>query len=55
MRETGYYWVRQHSFWIIAEYNAEIKVWHCFWSNTALTDSDFKEIDENIIKRKLLT
>ena len=53
MRTTGYYWVHQHSFWIIAEYNAEIKVWHLFRSNTALTDSDFKEINERKIDEAL--
>ena len=53
MRETGYYWVRQYDFWIIAEYNSELKVWQTYRCNTPLHDSDLKEIDENKITHEI--
>ena len=51
MRQSGYYWVRIHGSWWIAQYLGTNKVWLLFGNENIAKDSDFEEIDERPIKR----
>lgn len=59
-RESGFYrvyierWVISKSVgrWVIAEYNADSKIWNICGIQLEFSDYDFKEIDETPISPK---
>jgi len=50
-RESGYYWVKLSTDWIVAEYDDKYKCWYFTGTIIEGTDSDLDEIDERKIER----
>jgi hypothetical protein len=50
-RESGYYWVKIASSWIVAFYNLDYKCWRVMDNSNSFKDNDFYEIDERKIER----
>jgi hypothetical protein len=52
-RKPGYYWVKLNAEedYVIAEYIGD-DAWHIMWNENLFWDSDFEEINEEIITKQ---
>jgi hypothetical protein len=49
-REAGYYWIKYHNDWLIAEYNPEVDYWFFVGDgDNCWMESELEKIDENQI------
>jgi hypothetical protein len=48
-REIGFYWVKSHGEWTVAEYDSD-GYWNLAGSDVTLTDDKLEEINENKIE-----
>lgn len=51
MRKSGFYWVKIHNDWVIAEYFQSSDIWEQIGSEKTLSDIQFQDIDEKRIER----